>query len=470
MRKVIGLAAAALLAAGCTGSSTSGTGGSGSGSTTSGGTRSGSVGAGSTSGGTSGTTSAGATATATSSTGTSGTTTSGTSSSSTSTSTGGTSTRGTSSTGGTSTTGTSTSGTSGASACQGLVPTPGNPTVFAIPPGSQSCHTQDSDGSGIVYLEHFQTNTGSFSVVRPDGTLIGSPQTSKYGIHGYGQLSGLLGVAGGLGSSELVRVGPDATYQELLNGTAFANTVLLANDPTGGVVVWDNGQTAYDEALYAYDASGAQRWKLSFAPPLTVFVAAIGVDRQGNVLALHEEPDGLHGFWVDHTGTKHPDFQLMSAAAISGLGFGTNPQLTLEPQVGGGLFLRAGNYGNPTPDPGSKWIAALDPLGTAAHPAPAWLSARIGTDLHMIHGGSAYGVISLQTNLGSCKQAVEVVTAHGESCGAATFDLGAGACTAKLLQLGYDGTVIQQLPGSMETCSDQYTCSCTWRWWPALFH
>ena len=59
----------------------------------------------------------------------------------------------------------------------------------------------------------------------------------------------------------------------------------------------------------------------------------------------------------------------------------------------------------------------------------------------------------------------------GKSCGARDYPLAAGTCDTLDLALGMDGTVIQQLPVSMETQVDQHgSHTCTWRWWAAALH
>jgi hypothetical protein len=40
------------------------------------------------------------------------------------------------------------------------------------------------------------------------------------------------------------------------------------------------------------------------------------------------------------------------------------------------------------------------------------------------------------------------------------------ACATTNLWVGYDGTVIQSVPGSCDETSS--TCSCSWKWWPGF--
>jgi len=67
-----------------------------------------------------------------------------------------------------------------------------------------------------------------------------------------------------------------------------------------------------------------------------------------------------------------------------------------------------------------------------------------------------------------CTQRVEVVAPDGTSCGATDYPIAGGTCDTLDLNLGADGTIIQQLPGAMEqTNSIVGGHTCTWRWWPA---
>jgi hypothetical protein len=69
-----------------------------------------------------------------------------------------------------------------------------------------------------------------------------------------------------------------------------------------------------------------------------------------------------------------------------------------------------------------------------------------------------------------CSQRIEVVAPSGKSCGTAVFPIASGSCMPASIDLGYDGTVIQQLPSSMERASTTDSShSCTWRWWPGFF-
>ena len=132
----------------------------------------------------------------------------------------------------------------------------------------------------------------------------------------------------------------------------------------------------------------------------------------------------------------------------------------LYERVGSGLFL-SGFAG---------WLGQFDAQATSMSPPPAWLAARPGKNLHMVHGGTGYAVLPMPENSATCDQQVEVVSPSGQSCGTADFAIGGGACATKSIIVGYDGTVVQQAPRERETCSAaDHVCTCTYRYWPGFF-
>jgi hypothetical protein len=141
------------------------------------------------------------------------------------------------------------------------------------------------------------------------------------------------------------------------------------------------------------------------------------------------------------------------------MGFG------LTPRVGNGLFLFQQIRENDRI--GIRWIAQINSLATSASPAPAWLQARLNTRLHMARGGRAYAVLPLARDSSDCTQTIEVVAPAGTSCGTAVFRASAGAvaCSMKEISIGYDGTVVQQLPDSLEHQCWFGSCACSWQWW-----
>ena len=211
----------------------------------------------------------------------------------------------------------------------------------------------------------------------------------------------------------------------------------------GGVV--SSGGQSYDDQLNL-------RWSVA----VTAF--AVGVDRAGRTLFLFDGTsrygaNSIAAQWADHDGTAGGVFQWSGPRPFD-TGF------FFEPRVGDGLFIASGG----------RWAAQIDSLATSTTAAPAWLQARPNTSLHMVHGGRGYAVLPAAADSATCSQAVEVIAPSGTSCGTASFSAGTGSCTTRAITVGYDGTVIQQLPAAREQQCWFGPCSCTWKWWSGFFN
>ena len=237
--------------------------------------------------------------------------------------------------------------------------------------------------------------------------------------------------------------------------TINAVFVLVAIDPLGGVVVSsvprDSSPT---RAIAAYDDRARLRWRTEL--PSSDAIVAVGVDRQGNTLALVDGSSRygsgkLAGVWLDHSGRAGSVFE---AADI-----GDSPRgaLLLTPRVESGLFLRRSD---------GAWIRQFDAFGPG-QPPPSWLEARASTTLHMARGGRAYAVISPPppTSGGACQATIEVVAPSGKTCGTAVFpgeqNAFNGFCTASLT-VGYDGTVIEKLDERSTGAGGGRVCGFSW--------
>jgi len=82
-------------------------------------------------------------------------------------------------------------------------------------------------------------------------------------------------------------------------------------------------------------------------------------------------------------------------------------------------------------------------------------------------GGRAYVALPYGAHQVTCSQRVEVFAQDGTSCGSRDFPIAVGTCDTRDVTQGADGTIIQQLPLSMETGSSPSdgAHTCTWRWW-----
>jgi hypothetical protein len=239
----------------------------------------------------------------------------------------------------------------------------------------------------------------------------------------------------------------------------------MAEDPLGGILGFTAG------GIVSYDERLTPRWTTQFPTRPSAFLMA-GVDRRGQALMLFDGGDrygtnSVAGQWIDHVGNAGPVFKFLGPQPdqVQRLGFG------LTPRVGSGLFLL--QHVRENDRRGVRWIAQIDSLATSAAPAPAWLQARPNTLLHMARGGRAYAVLPLAHDSADCTQTIEVVAPAGTSCGTASFhagpSAGAGACSMKEIAVGYEGTVVQQLPDSLERRCWFGPCTCSWQWWPGFF-
>jgi hypothetical protein len=128
--------------------------------------------------------------------------------------------------------------------------------------------------------------------------------------------------------------------------------------------------------------------------------------------------------------------------------------------VGSGFFMQTQG----------RWVGQIDSLSLQVDPAPEWLRARGGTALHMVHGGTGYAVLpALVIHAAQCTQTVEVLAPSGAGCGVAEFAASEGPCTPWGISVGYDGTVVQQVPNLPQMNCDHAPCSCDWHWWPGFF-
>ena len=344
--------------------------------------------------------------------------------------------------------------------CAGLVPAaPGAPNSYRQKPlrsTDQVCERGAVDGSGNLALwstELFQGFKSDVVFLDFAGNVRG--QGSGVATELTEQLAGFEGI------NLFPQSGHDfETVLYAADGTKTASTPggahfpILADVPTGGTVIATGDAGAGASTLEAYDATGKRRWRTQLAHE----TVAVGVDRAGNTLTLFKAGT-LHGQWVDASGKAGAAFDLGDALAPP-----PSDAFELYPRIGSGLFLLRLAGGHTT------WLHQLDSLATVAAPAPDYLRSRPDTRLHMAHDGKAYAMLPIPAQR-ACTQRIEVLAPSGKSCGSAEFTLSPGSCTTNFIDIGYDGTVVQQLPASMEDHSCRGNqCSCTWRWWPGLFH
>jgi hypothetical protein len=358
--------------------------------------------------------------------------------------------------------------------CAGLTPpAPGKPVSAQVMMGGareKYCRPGLADGSGNVALPtdvHYDGSSVSYSTTY---FLFGASGSSLGRAGGmtmttFSQLTGFEGVEiVGQGNGSSLRVfAPDGAITG--QTTQRAEVMVPVEDPTGGIVVavFSTGTLT---GIEAFDASARLRWRA----PINDHFVALGVDRAGNTLLLLDGSaryggHKLAGLWIDTSGKPGSVFE--ASANDEGVDFGT---AALVPRVGSGLFLaRQAREHSGTVH--ASWLRQFDPLATSGSPAPQWLTAKPDTTLHMAHGGTAYALIDLPRFTPDCAQRIEMLADSGKSCGSLVFRAAEGACQTAGLTVGYDGTVIQQLPNEFEVQQpDISSQTCTWHWWPALLH
>jgi hypothetical protein len=354
-------------------------------------------------------------------------------------------------------------------ACNGLIPgTPGG--FLPLQLTSQdlvtgSCQPGESDGTGHIALswqDNFQPHDTHYTFFEPaHGANVGSYTGISLPL--IGQFTGFMGAEcrGANCQQDVVVLGPTGT-QLFMSPTGGRSNGLQANNPAGGIVHARLQSTPAGDLvlLDSVDPTGAVRWTQALPDPFAAgnqgFVR-IGVDRAGNTLALWESTARFGagtwaGEWFDPTGVRGPVFLATT---------GVTPDRLFE-RVGSGLFLTDG----------STWIGEFDALGTTLAPPPAWLVARPNTLLHMVRNGTGYAVLPKPGASAVCQQSVEVLAPSGESCGAAVFPVDGAACTTSSITVGYEGTVVQQLPREREAACTAagHSCNCTWHAWSGFFH
>jgi hypothetical protein len=239
--------------------------------------------------------------------------------------------------------------------------------------------------------------------------------------------------------------------------------ITSAVNPVGGAVTAQILSSAGSDVV-SWDEAANRRWTVH----TTMEVVSVGVDRKGATLVIanqFNDSSNRRAFWIDPSG-------------VAGAGFVFGSEATgLVPRVGDGFFV----YDHVpslvtavTPAPGMGIpLAQIDSYATETKAPPAWIAARPHKGLHTVHGGRGYALIDPAGDVAPCGQQIEVVAPSGKSCGTASFSIADGACSTGGLTVGYDGTVIQQLPVAMEPVTETAPGfsehACTWRYWPGFF-
>ncbi len=325
--------------------------------------------------------------------------------------------------------------------------------------------------------------------------------TSPGGQVALGVASGALGVAVDLRSPTGAMLGTIQALQPVPAGSASRDVEPWFHATSAGYHGIVPDPAALPSRLFrAYDASGlelttlgqlaissapdgkgasvllAQERNRAWRPPLQPSPGPpIGptllewVDAGGRV-TRSVPVDGAPGIVLVNPETGHVVTISLGSAAAARWFDATGQPLTPWFQVGNvvGTSMHLLVDGTVVLSDGSWNLALRDGVPNTVA-VPDWLAARPLTRLATIRGGRGYAVLPMDPSSADATR-FEIVAASGESCG--TFAVPAPGVTASVmktprrLDVGQDGTLLQQLDWNVT--SGPRGVQCEFRWWPAL--
>jgi hypothetical protein len=355
--------------------------------------------------------------------------------------------------------------------CAELMPPgpPGAPVRFQIQkadPARDVCVPGTSDGVGGLSLQtlHGDQPGGSHVwFVAPDASQFNAISLPAAILKG--QADGFEGASWTAEPASAILAFDDRGHLVGDSGLQKSFPLLVA-DPRGGVVVANFPDTVHVGSVESYDASARLRWHVAARPARTGAwpsneVIALGVDLRGNSLVVLGGKSALAnevrtGIWIDPLGNAGQAFVIGAISRGAGA--------AVFARVGQGFFIR-----QVTPS-GAEWVGQIDALSSSVAPPPDWLILERDTLVQVIKNGAGYALFPSEGLAANrCQQQVSIFDASGRSCGSAQFPLGPDACVTAAITIGYDGTVIQQFPASMEEHAAVTTRTCTWQWWSGFF-
>jgi List-Bact-rpt repeat protein len=343
--------------------------------------------------------------------------------------------------------------------------------------------TGDAFGTLALTMDYMDpSNHGSLIefVSAPRATFLREQYSSSETLRPMQQPNGLAsaGDAGHLypyGPS--VRLGRWDTGGNWLGDSVWrAENFAPAADPNGGVLVAGDlsssvsGPLVHQAVMFT---GGGAAYGIKWGPQPLASAGAVygaGVDLTGRSLIV---TDGAARFgagaisaqWFERDGTALTgEFEL-----ITGFTAGQSTWFETWPLIGGGLVVVRMDSDASFHSRAIGWVQG----GRAVVlPPQPWMSAHPDTRLQPSRGGQGYLVLPLGAPNTACTQTLEVLAQDGTSCASRDYPIAAGTCDTSDLLAGQDGTVIQQLPASMEAMTDPSRAwhTCTWRYWPMAAH
>jgi hypothetical protein len=360
--------------------------------------------------------------------------------------------------------------------CRGLGPTAVAHEDFALEASAQTCLPGVGDGNGLLMFAARQSpsDQGTKYLFAPRGskTMPGQYMDTWF-LRLFSEPVGLEGLStsNSQGYVYAQHFESDGTLGENGGPLQHASDVLTA-DPTGGLML--SGDIGYigagythSPSLFSYKSStGAiTRWDVRLSSRGAV--VGLGVDVSGETLVLTDGAPAygagtISGEWFDTAGSKSGEFKLFGNFTP-----GSSTWFQLAPLIGGGLavgrFDGSGPHGTT-----SQWIGVVASRSHTMDAAPSWLSSRPNTWLEIVRGGKAYAFLPLGAAGVTCAPQVEVVSPVGQSCGSDALFLSSGTCDTYDVTVGKDGTLMVELPDSMEVIGSRRSCS--WRGWREELH
>ena len=362
--------------------------------------------------------------------------------------------------------------------CAGIAPPDDVPMRQYIRAGSDECRPGAADGHGTlaftVWFNLFTSHGSSVDFVQSSGALLRIDPMGLYGDplpqpDGFAAATG----PGYLGPQDIIGLLRwDGAGNKVEGGVRWGDHLVGVADPAGGVLVAGNlsiVRGGVPEHVVAMLTGGSTPLAVKWGPkPLasTGTVYGAGVDLLGRSLVI---TDGTSRFgngtisaqWFDRDGTALTGEFLL----VNGFADGTYIWFETSALIGGGVLVRRMDlYGGPR----ALALAVASSGAPEVRQAPDWMVSRRDVQLQLARGGGAYAALPYGGSSVACVQRVEVLAPDGTSCGWRDYPLAGGTCNTRDLTLGFDGTVIQSLPLSMESEPDDHTGAhtCTWRWWP----
>ncbi|WP_143827968.1 hypothetical protein [Anaeromyxobacter sp. Fw109-5] len=327
-----------------------------------------------------------------------------------------------------------------ASACDGLVPTPG-PFFSATGPGtySENC-LGTADGTGTyVALGHGYPRWWMFDIVPIAG---GEPVGSTfvpYPIEPY-----LAPMESGfqMTMNHEFRV-VDELGNEIVREEAPSSTVRV-NARGGSVVFFVPPGVPRAPEVQWRTATGA----VTASATVAGLYAVVGVGRSGNALVAVSEAGSAPTTTLRWLGPSGPVSDPFPSPGVE------------WPNVPEGMRLADGSV--------ALWgrgeaVSVVRDGETRLSPAPSWLSGRRYWSIVLVRGGTAHALLPAVVQDSPLVQ-IEIVAANGESCGTVVLP---SVAHTRDVNIGRDGTVI--VGGMGASYDPRVADECEWRWWPGLF-